>query len=362
MNNSSSTDLLHCVQVPIQQAESIKRELQKLGLFLNSYKILKDSLYVYFPIILSGTLPETWSIVQKEFIRLDPKFDYRISLKVILPPNVHEFIPSSFDRLDHLILVKLDPVIYEFRQKIGLELIKQFNVDAVYNKVSDVETTFRTVQWECIAGIDNPIAFQRIHGLRFKFDINKVYFNTRLSNEYLRIARLCQSGNNVIDMFAGVGPFSLLCASFQRLKVYAIDVNPAAIELLLENISLNNKYLKGTITPYCGDSQTIIKPLPKADIIIMNLPGHAIEFLTDAVSKLQSGGIIFLHQFVHLSSQEKQQPLTLQTNAMVSELTLIGKKIGQIDLSWQVTPNYLRDVSPSKSHIVWDIRNLSDQF
>jgi tRNA (guanine37-N1)-methyltransferase len=70
--------------------------------------------------------------------------------------------------------------------------------------------------------------------------VTKVYFSPRLSQERLRIAQKVRGGEVVIDMFAGVGPFSIQIAKkFNNVKVYAIDTNPVAIQFLKQNIALN---------------------------------------------------------------------------------------------------------------------------
>jgi tRNA (guanine37-N1)-methyltransferase len=111
------------------------------------------------------------------------------------------------------------------------------------------------------------------NGIRLKIDINKAYFSPRLQTERQRVIEQVKPGETVIDMFCGVGPYSIAIAKKAR-EVYAIDHNPAAIKLLKENIKLNKvtnvKALK-------GDALELIKTLPKADRIIMNLQDRTIK-------------------------------------------------------------------------------------
>ncbi len=309
MSHSQEPLEVYCLQVPIKQAESVKQELIKSGIFLKNYKIQKDHDFIYLPIKYSGNVSYSWPIEKKMLIPLQNKLDYHKILRTILPPTVHEFIPSSFDRVGSIILIKLRPELDDYKFRIGTELLNQFNVQAVFNKIGDVDTEYRTVTWECIAGEQNPITIHKMHNLRFKVDVSNVYFNSRLSNEYARIASLCNTGDKIIDMFAGVGPFTILIASQKEVDIFALDINPAAILYLKENMVLNKKFLKGSIIPSCGDSKELIKNLPKANKIIMNLPGSAIDFLLPALQHLEINGTIFLHQFVHLSKEEKKADL-----------------------------------------------------
>ena len=359
MSNSQESVLVYCLQVPIKEAETVKHDLINSGTFLKNFRLLKERNFIYLPINYSEDASYPWPVEQKLLTPLQNKLDYHKALRAILPSVLHEFIPSSFDRVGSIILIKLQPELESYKQVIGTELLKQFNVQAVFNKIGDVDTKYRTVTWECIAGNQDPVTIHKMNNLRFKVDVSKVYFNSRLSNEYSRIASLCTDGDKVIDMFAGVGPFTILVASQKDVEIFALDINPAAIHYLNENIVLNRKFLIGKITTSCGDSKELLKTLPKANKIIMNLPGSAIDFLLPALQHLESNGTIFLHQFVHLTKEEKK----LELDKPLAELTtLINQLSYQNDLeqtTYTITGNKLRAVSPGKIHVVWDITKYS---
>jgi len=107
----------------------------------------------------------------------------------------------------------------------------------------------------------------------------------------------------VIDMFAGVAPFPLVIAKHSKPSViYAIDINPDAAELTERNIAMNKT--KNIVT-ICGDSSVIVKGLPPADRIIMNLPHIADSFLPDAFSNLKKGGTVHIHMIMERSSSDE---------------------------------------------------------
>ena len=347
--------LVYCLKVPIRQAETVKQSLIKSGIFLKNFKLLKEEGFIFFPIGYTHDQQFDFPVEQKLFTPLKQKFDFHSSLRNILPLELHKFIPTSFDRIGSLILIKLHPSLRNFYYIIGSELVNQFTVTSVFNKVGDVETEYRTITWNCIAGPDNPITIHKMHGLRFKVNIQTVYFNVRLSNEYLRVANTCHDNDTIIDMFAGIGPFSILCASFHKVSIYAFDINQSAIDLLNDNILLNKDLLDGTIYVSCGDSRELIKPLPKANKIIMNLPGFAIEFLDKALEHLAQNGVIYLHQFIHLSKDEKKKDLNEPKEKIRLLLSDLDPEAGKNGYMYEITGNKLRDVSPSKVHFVWDI-------
>ena len=86
--------------------------------------------------------------------------------------------------------------------------------------------------YELIGGSGNTETVHREYGCVYNLDISKVYFSPRLSYEHYRVASQVQEEEIVIDMFAGVGPFSILIAkNHEHVKVYAIDLNPEAVKV-----------------------------------------------------------------------------------------------------------------------------------
>ena len=336
MSNNSVQELLFCLKVPIKQTESVKQHLLKTGILLKNYKLLKEEKYIYLPIKYASDTSYEWPVEKRLFTQFKSKIDYHTVLRKILPATLHEFIPTSFDRIGSAILIKLDSHLADYYHIIGSELVKQFNVKSVYTKTSDVDTDYRTIAWQCIAGVDNPIVIHKMHGLRFKVNLTTVYFNTRLSNEYLRIANMCLDHDVIIDMFAGVGPFALVCALHKKVEIYALDINPAAIQLLNENITLNVKHLQGTIQASCGDSKELMQSLPKAHKIIMNLPGLAIEFLASAIEHIANYGTIFLHQFIYLSKEEKKLDLTKPQRMLEAKINQIINETDTLHYSVEI--------------------------
>lgn len=353
------TQLLWCLKVPVKQTQSMKQQLISLGLFIKEFALIKEDQFVFLPIKLPANPSADWILEQRLFTKNPSKKPYQSILKEILPPQLHQLIPTSFDRVGNAILLKLEPELLPYKVQIGRVLVDYFQLKTVFNKSSEVESEFRTIDWECIAGIDDPVIIYSMHGLRWKINIRKVYFNVRLSNEYIRIANFCHSNDIIIDMFAGVGPFALLSAFHKKVTVYALDINPTAISLLKENLDLNKKYIIGSVTTLCGDSKELIKELPQANVIIMNLPGYASNFLDQAMLHILPKGTIFLHQFIHLSKEEKKISQPLDSTELRHKLATLTEKLHLKDYSWYISGNKLRDVSPSKTHVVWDITRLT---
>ena len=98
------------------------------------------------------------------------------------------------------------------------------NVRAVFAKSGWVSGTERIMPLRYVAGENRTQTIHKEHGCSFKVDLSKVFFSPRLSSEHQRIAKLVDEGERVVDMFAGVGPFSILIAKgLSDVRVEAID-------------------------------------------------------------------------------------------------------------------------------------------
>jgi tRNA (guanine37-N1)-methyltransferase len=110
---------------------------------------------------------------------------------------------------------------------------------------------------------------------------------------------MVQPGECVIDMFAGVGPFSIMIAKkVENVNVDAVDSNPDAVRLLEENVKLNK--LRGSLKTWLGDVRTVVKQhlIGTASRVIMNYPSDAKDFVETACRALQkNGGTIHYYTF-----------------------------------------------------------------
>jgi tRNA (guanine37-N1)-methyltransferase len=298
-----------CVSVERAAAESVRRSLLRLKLFDNARKIKTVAGTVLIPIShrpKPDELTTLRDIGRVKIISADlrsasahPK-DLVDVLDGKLPPHLLAQLPRSYDIVgDIAVLEFLSPDLKAHKKEIGKALMDLHpNVRTVLLKTGKVKGEFRVPQLAVLAGRKRFDTIHTEYGMKFKVDLSKVYFSPRLGSEHHRVASLVSDGETVLDMFAGVGPFSLMIAKYSKAKVCAVDLNPDAIRLLSENIGLNK--LRGGVIPICDDARRVSGQLSgKADRIIMNLPASSLNFLNVASECLKSeGGIIHIYIFV----------------------------------------------------------------
>ncbi len=218
-----------------------------------------------------------------------------------------EKLSSSFDIIGTIAIIKIPESLASKRKLIADALIEEIRpVKSVFCQVSAIEGDYRLRKLELISGENSPITVYKEHGCTFKVDVINTYFSPRLSTERLRIAKLTEPNEVILNMFGGVGTFSIIISRYNKsAKVYSIDSNPIAIDMCRQNIEINK--LRGNVFPVLGDAeQEIHKGLKGiAKRVLMPLPEKAKDFVDAAVSSLENGtGMI--HYFCHVGADNKK--------------------------------------------------------
>ncbi len=154
------------------------------------------------------------------------------ALEGLLSEQETNEVYAAFDQIGDIIIVRIPDSLLPKKKIIGETLLSQVNTaKSVFYQSSAVEGDFRTRNLELLAGEDKTQTEYKEHGCRFIVDVEKAFFSPRLSTERERIANLVQDGETVINMFAGVGMFSIMAAKKKKCTVYSIDINPIAASL-----------------------------------------------------------------------------------------------------------------------------------
>ena len=264
------------------------------------------------------------------------------ALENILSDEDTKDLVSAFDQIGDIIIVRIPDSLISKKKIIGKALLEQVKTaKTVFHQSSPVEGDFRTRNLELIEGDEKTETEYRENGCRFIVDVEKAFFSPRLSTERERISNLVTDNDVIINMFGGVGMFSLLAAKKKLSTVYNIDINPVATKLCEENIKLNK--LKGKVISLNGDATKIIKEKlqDKADRVLMLLPERSDEFLDTAISSLKKNGVI--HYYSHIHAEKKQDAPKLSEEHFLT-LNKIQAKIIASRVVRPVGPRYYQTV------------------
>lgn len=280
-----------CVSIHKLQAERAIRELSTLNLVDKSFKIGRSGDTVCIPVVEVG---EALEALRKA--GLYAKIEY-MSLEPVVKPRP---LGESFRGLSSYVLIG-DILVFNWRSGIpDLEVYREAALK-VMREQPRVRAAFlkyetwgeaRVQRLEHLAGERRTRTIHREYGLSFHVDIARVYFNPRLAAEHRRIAEEASNGDRVLDMFSGVGGFSLHIASSKKARIVAADINPVAVKLLAENIR-ENKRLLGEIAVLRADAATLPLLLkPVFNRIIMDHPTASKYYVGEACMLAEKHAII----------------------------------------------------------------------
>jgi len=174
----------------------------------------------------------------------------------ILTEEELSVLPRGFQNVGEVVIIKLNPKLHGKKTLIAekyLELLP--SVKSVYLNSGRVKGQFRTPEKiEHLVGVKNSIISHKEHGVIYKFDFTKIMFSMGNLNERKFLSTLVKEGEVIVDMFAGIGYFSLPIAKHSKpKKIFSIELNPESFKYLAENIKLN--HFEEIITPIYGDSK-----------------------------------------------------------------------------------------------------------
>lgn len=277
------------IRVPREAGERVRRFLLEKGLLLKEYRIIGDGESLIFPV--SGPV-EGFELVEAEFERVEKRpHSYREAVEV--PDELRLLLPSSFDIIGDIAIIELPEELMEYGKAIGEAILKVHrHIKAVFAKGSKISGEYRVRELMHLAGEKRTETLHRENGIRLKLDVAKVYYTPRLATERMRVFEEARPGEVILDMFAGVGPYSILLAKKAKL-VFAVDVNPWAIKYLEENRKLNKT---ANVIPILGDVRKVAGGI-RADRVVMNLPKFADRFLREAMVSVKPGGVVHYYGF-----------------------------------------------------------------
>jgi len=327
-----------CLKVDKVLGEKAITLVRKLNLLNREFRVKRVGDHLYIPLInaplpthieeLEKSLPEFevsasgFTKRAKRLLRLDDLLKDRLS------PHLLPSLPRAIDFVGEIAVVEIPPELEDHKRLVGEAILATHKrVHTVLAKSDAVRGTYRLREYEVIAGVGKTETVHREHGCKYHVDLSNVYFSPRLSYEHDRVASLVKENETVVDMFAGVGPFSILIAKRHRnVRVYAIDVNPDAVHCLKTNVAVNRVEKK--VVPILGDARQVVEEMLKgvADRVIMNLPEKALEYVNVACEAIKcEGGIMHYYGFT-----KAHEPLEMAKSRLIEGVKQTGRSVKKV--------------------------------
>jgi len=266
------------------------------------------------------------------------------SLSEEIPLESMKYLPDKWEKIGDILTIKLDRNLEKHQEKIGETYAEILQCKTVLKDVGGISGIFREPKVEIIYGSTDTETLHIENSIKFKLDPQKIMFSSGNMDERLRMAKISNKNETVVDLFAGVGYFTLPMAVFSRPKrIFACEVNPVAYNYLCKNIVLN--HVPSIVQPLFGDNRTTA-PKNVADRVIMGYIGDTHRFLPIAIECLKDFiGTIHYHDVF--------QNETIPNKPMKDAQKIIESYDRKAKL---LTYSCIKSYAPGLTHAVLDIR------
>jgi len=337
------------VRVPRDRAEDVRILLTETALLNKHHRILEESGYVEIPILGEPEDPVLASLHQMGAEVIDErdyvwretfKQPFKDILKAIdIPEDKKEILPTRWEFLGRILVLKVDPRLDDWLDEIAKVYADILEVTTVLRDMGGVTGEYREPELEVLLGTETETLHLE-NGIKFKFDASRIMFSSGNVDERIRMASICNDGEVVVDMFAGIGYFTLPIAVHSSPdSIMAYEINPLAHRYLEENARLNGvEEVVEANLKNCLDAEEGV-----ADRVIMGYVGTTHEYLPKAARILKGRGVIHYHETCPLRLLPSR-PLARVMEAVEHE----GLRCRNLDI------RTVKSYSPGVHHVVVD--------
>ena len=212
-----------------------------------------------------------------------------------IPSDIIDNIPNKWEKVGDVAIIKLNNDFEKYKNIIGKTYAEVLSCKTVLNDKGGISGELREPDVEVIYGLNQTETIHKENGVRYKLDPQKVMFSSGNMDERIRISTVSNKDEIIVDLFSGIGYFTLPIAVHSKpKKIFACEKNKIAFDYLTKNMALNN--VNSIVEPLFGDNREIA-PENIADRVIMGYIGGTEDFLTIAIRSLKNvKGTIHFHE------------------------------------------------------------------
>jgi len=291
------------------QAEEVRRLLWSHGLIDTDLKPLRDGDHVIYPIKAPDSVKEirglegstgTWFFERK---RSQPAPYEKIKALGEQMGLDAALLPDKWEKIGDVVCLRLPPdtppIVAEKIGEIYCDVLGA-RAAVAYDIITGVyREPHAKIIWSCGGsggvGVDEELITVHVeNGIRYKLDVLHIMFSSGNIDERQRMAKIDMGGEVVVDMFAGIGYFTLPIARYTGArKVVAYEINPRAYRFLAENTRLNR--VEDVVETHNLDNRQAKEGV--ADRVVMGYLKDTHLFLPKAMKILRpEGGVVHYHE------------------------------------------------------------------
>ena len=259
-----------------------------------------------------------------------------------LPKDVLDELPMRWEYVGNIIIIRMEASAEPYKDRIGRVYADELDASTVCVDRKGVSGEFRRPSMEIIYGTETE-SVRLENGILYDFDVTKVMFASGNVDERERMKMLDCTGETVVDMFAGIGYFTLPIAKFANPdRIIACEKNPDSYEFLVKNIELND--VGDKVMPVLGDNRDLRIEKASVDRILMGYVQRTQDFIPKALEMIRPGGMIHYHDTFYINEYKDRIKEIFDSHRPD------GYRIEGI--------REVKSFAPSVSHYVADIRIL----
>ncbi|MBU4492235.1 MAG: class I SAM-dependent methyltransferase family protein, partial [Euryarchaeota archaeon] len=282
---------MKAVLVTGKEAEAVRQKLLSEDALDKTRKLEKKNGFVEIPVTEYYMTDEFTLVEQEETEYYTPKNHLVDFLDI--PESEKKLLPSGWQILGDIVIISLHEALEHRKEEIARALLSLYPRCRTVLLDRGINGKMRLPRREIIAG-EKTETVHKENGCLFKLDAMRIMYSRGNLAEKKRMSRWGKD-ETIVDMFAGIGYFSIPAAVHSRpKKIFAIEINPVAFGYLKENIKLNR--VEDIIEPILGDC-AVVTPRGIADRVIMGYL-NAHEYLEQGISALLPHGLLHYHEAV----------------------------------------------------------------
>lgn len=209
-----------------------------------------------------------------------------------IPESAISDLPDKWELVGDVLILRVPDSLLEIQKQVAAAYADVLGAKTVLRD-EGIYGEQRVPHMEKIWGEDTETVHIE-NGIRYFFDASKIMFSSGNIDERIRMAGIDCHGERILDMFAGIGYFSLPVAVYGGPeRVYACEIRKLSFDYLVRNIRFNE--VSDRIIPFLGDNRDFDPP-EEVDRVIMGYLKDTHKFLPKALSHLRSEGIIHYHE------------------------------------------------------------------
>jgi tRNA wybutosine-synthesizing protein 2 len=327
-----------------EEAEEVRKPLARARVVRKDIVIEEEGDYVLLPIVDGYEPPAGMEVVEREPRALDVRRHPQewIALKLSLPKEKEALLPQGWEMVGDVLTLRLPPELESDREKIAAAYAEVLGARSVLLERGIIQGAWRRPNVELVHGTGT----ETVHAegdILYKLDPAKVMFSSGNFEEKQRMKLLPCEGETVVDMFAGIGYFTMPMAKHARPRlIWACELNPDSFSYLRENIALNG--VQENVIAVLGDDRDL--PGTRfADRVLMGYVGGTASFLPKAFAMTKRGGLIHFHERYGLDQLPDVMMREIADNCCGRRYDVLG---------WREVKSF----GPATIHIVADIRVL----